>query len=92
MNGYALNHTALSVHQIAGHQGDIYSFANELVVKGFSMNDAGGIMKVCFGCHMVCGRGEGREVGVVSQWRRVCLLPWLLSRRSFGGIAVHMLL
>jgi hypothetical protein len=47
VNGYSLNHTALSVHQIAGRSGDIYSFANELVMKGFKMNETGGIMKVC---------------------------------------------
>lgn len=46
VNGYGLNHTALSVHQIAGRQGDIYSYANELVMKGFKMNETGGIMKV----------------------------------------------
>lgn len=46
VNGYALNHTALSVHKIAGRQGDIYGFANELVMKGFKMNETGGIMKV----------------------------------------------
>ncbi len=49
VNGYGLNHTALSVHQIAGRQGDIYSFANELVMKGFKMNETGGIMKVTTG-------------------------------------------
>lgn len=43
VNGYNLNHTALSVHHLA----DIYAFANDLVMKGFSMNEAGGIMKVC---------------------------------------------
>lgn len=48
VNGYSLNHTALSVHQIAGRAGDIYSYANELVMKGFKMNETGGIMKV--GC------------------------------------------
>jgi hypothetical protein len=47
VNGYSLNHTALSVHQIAGRSGDIYSYANELVMKGFRMNETGGIMKVC---------------------------------------------
>jgi hypothetical protein len=46
VNGYGLNHTALSVHQIAGRQGDIYGYANELVMKGFKMNETGGIMKV----------------------------------------------
>jgi hypothetical protein len=47
VNGYRLNHTALSVHNIAGHQGDIYAFANDLVMKDFKLNEEGGIMKVC---------------------------------------------
>eukprot|EP00879_Flechtneria_rotunda_P029672 GHRR01032107.1.p1 GENE.GHRR01032107.1~~GHRR01032107.1.p1 ORF type:complete len:320 (+),score=85.73 GHRR01032107.1:227-1186(+) len=57
VNGYGLNHTALSVHQIHGHQGDIYAFANELVMKGFNLNDSGGIMKVCGMGHgvLTCG-------------------------------------
>lgn len=46
VNGFALNHTALSVHQIKGRSGDIYGFANELVMKGFPLNGEGGIMKV----------------------------------------------
>jgi hypothetical protein len=46
VNGYRLNHTALSVHNIAGHKGDIYAFANDLVMKGFKLNEEGGIMKV----------------------------------------------
>lgn len=46
INGWALNHTALSVHSIAGRSGDISAFANELLMKGFAMNEAGGIMKV----------------------------------------------
>jgi len=45
-HGYGLNHTALSIHRITPHQGDIYAFANTLVMKGFDMNDEGGIMKV----------------------------------------------
>lgn len=45
-NGYGLNHSALSVHRIARHSGDIYAFANELVMKGFDMNTEGGIIKV----------------------------------------------
>lgn len=39
VNGYRLNHTALSVHNIAGHSGDIYAFANDLVMKGFKLNE-----------------------------------------------------
>lgn len=46
MNGYALNHTALSVHRIAGGPGDIYAFASDLASKGFKMNDEGGLVKV----------------------------------------------
>lgn len=46
VNGYQLNHTALSVHNIKGRSGDIYAFADELVMKGFNLNNAGGIMKV----------------------------------------------
>eukprot|EP00775_Hariotina_reticulata_P007665 gene7665-7868_t len=46
VNGFLLNHTALSVHQIKGHTGDIYTFANELVMKGFDLNQTGGLMKV----------------------------------------------
>lgn len=46
MNGYQLNHSALSVHNIEGHTGDIYAFANELVMKGFDLNTEGGIMQV----------------------------------------------
>lgn len=46
VNGYQLNHTALSVHNIKGRVGDIYAFANELVMKGFDLNLEGGIMKV----------------------------------------------
>lgn len=46
VNGYRLNHTALSVHNIAGHSGDIYAFANDLVMKGFKLNEEGGLMKV----------------------------------------------
>lgn len=46
VNGYQLNHTALSVHNIQGHKGDIYAFADELVMKGFNLNSEGGIMKV----------------------------------------------
>jgi len=34
VNGYALNHTALSVHQVKGHSGDIYSFANHTGHEG----------------------------------------------------------
>jgi hypothetical protein len=34
------------VHSIAGRSGDISAFANELLMKGFAMNEAGGIMKV----------------------------------------------
>jgi hypothetical protein len=55
VNGYGLNHTALSVHQISGRSGDIYDFANELVMKGFKMNETGGIMKVRVDmCMCVC--------------------------------------
>eukprot|EP00878_Enallax_costatus_P017954 GHUV01018879.1.p2 GENE.GHUV01018879.1~~GHUV01018879.1.p2 ORF type:complete len:165 (+),score=33.78 GHUV01018879.1:1613-2107(+) len=46
VNGYQLNHTALSVHNIKGRSGDIYAFANELVMKGFNLNTEGGVMKV----------------------------------------------
>jgi hypothetical protein len=46
VNGYALNHTALSVHRIAGGPGDIYAFASDLASRGFKMNDEGGLMKV----------------------------------------------
>ncbi|KAF8062784.1 hypothetical protein HT031_004114 [Scenedesmus sp. PABB004] len=45
-NGFRLNHTALSVHAIAGRTGDIHSFADELAAKGFNLNQEGGVMKV----------------------------------------------
>lgn len=41
VNGYGLNHTALSVHRIAGHQGGIYGYADKLVMAGGQGGAAG---------------------------------------------------
>lgn len=45
MNGYRLNHTALSVHRIAQHSGNVAEFAAELQARGFVMNEEGGLIK-----------------------------------------------
>lgn len=45
VNGYRLNHTALSVHRIAQHSGNVAEFAAELQARGFVMNEEGGLIK-----------------------------------------------
>lgn len=46
VNGYALNHTTMSVHRLNGFTGDIREFAAALQAAGFRMNDEGGVIKV----------------------------------------------
>lgn len=71
VNGYALNHTALSVHSIAGRSGDIYAFADELVAKGFRMNEAGGIMKVRGSLAPACAVLCRHRASMLCSWRSV---------------------
>lgn len=45
-NGYALNHTALSVHRMApAVPGGLNAYNAKLAATGFAMNDEGGLVK-----------------------------------------------
>lgn len=46
VNGYSLNHTALSVHGLSGFDGDLLQFSEMLAAKGFKLNNEGGMIKV----------------------------------------------
>ena len=48
-HGYALNHTTVSVHRMAGLQGGIAALNEHLQGQGFLLNAEGGVTKVC-GC------------------------------------------
>ncbi|KAK9807821.1 hypothetical protein WJX72_010228 [[Myrmecia] bisecta] len=46
VNGYSLNHTTVSVHRLQGFRGGIEGLNDELLKRGFAMNDDGGLLKV----------------------------------------------
>lgn len=45
-NGYALNHTTISVHRLRGLE-DIETLNAKLQEAGVRLNTAGGVLKVC---------------------------------------------
>lgn len=50
-NGYALNHTTISVHRLRGLE-DINTLNAKLQEAGVRLNTAGGVLKVCECCGM----------------------------------------
>lgn len=46
VNGYALNHTTISVHRLPDLQGGIQQLNAQLQAQGYRLNDEGGVLKV----------------------------------------------
>ncbi|DBB01619.1 TPA: hypothetical protein ACH3X1_000259 [Trebouxia sp. C0004] len=46
VNGYNLNHAAVSVHRLQGLTNGIEGLNDDLLTRGFAMNEEGGILKV----------------------------------------------
>lgn len=46
VNGYNLNHAAVSVHRLQGLEGGIEGLNDVLLSRGFAMNEEGGLLKV----------------------------------------------
>lgn len=48
VNGYALNHVTISIHQLKSHLRSIKTLNNFIEENGFKLNSEGGILKGLF--------------------------------------------
>lgn len=74
-NGYNLNHAAVSVHRLKGLKNGIEGLNDDLVSRGFAMNEEGGILKV------------SPDVGLVQSSTVADQIPFKFDKGQEGMVA-----
>lgn len=75
VNGYNLNHAAVSVHRLQGLTNGIEGLNDDLLTRGFAMNEEGGILKV------------SPDVGLVQSSTVADQIPFKFDKGGEGMVA-----